>query len=28
LPEVKEMRAVFPGYFDVDNPGKAQTALN
>ena len=28
LPEVKEMRTVFPGYFDVDNPGKAQTALN
>ena len=28
LPEVKEMRAVFPAYYDVDDPGKAQAALN
>jgi hypothetical protein len=28
LPEVKEMRAVFPHYYDVDDPGKAQAALN
>jgi len=28
LPEVKEMRAVFPSYYDVDDPGKAEAALN
>jgi hypothetical protein len=28
LPEVKEMRAVFPAYYDVDDLGKAQAALN
>jgi hypothetical protein len=28
LPEVKEMRAVFPAYYDVDDPGRAQAALN
>jgi len=28
LPEVKEMRAVFPSYYDIDDPGKAQAALN
>jgi len=28
LPEVKEIRAVFPSYYDVDDPGKAEAALN
>jgi hypothetical protein len=28
LPEVKEMHAVFPAYYDVDDPGKTQAALN
>jgi len=28
LPEVKEMRAVFPAYYDIDDPGKTQAALN
>jgi hypothetical protein len=28
LPEVKDMRAVFPAYYDVNDPGKAQAALN
>jgi hypothetical protein len=28
LPEVKEMRAVFPGYYDVDDPGRAQASLD
>jgi hypothetical protein len=28
LPEVKEMRAVFPAYYDVDDPGKPQAAIN
>jgi hypothetical protein len=28
LPEVKEMRAVFPTYYDVNDPEKAQAALN
>jgi hypothetical protein len=28
LPEVKEMRAVFPTYYDIDEPGKAQAAIN
>ena len=27
LPEVKEMRAVFPAYYDVDDAGKVQTAV-
>jgi hypothetical protein len=28
LPEVKEVRAVFPAYYDVGDPGKVQAALN
>jgi hypothetical protein len=28
LPEVKEMRAVFPAYYDIDDPGKTQAAVN
>jgi len=28
LPEVREMHAVFPSYYDVDDPGKAQAAIN
>ena len=28
LPEVKEMRAVFPAYYDIDDPASAQTALH
>jgi hypothetical protein len=28
LPEVKEVRAVFPAYYDVDDPGKVQAAAN
>jgi len=28
LPEVKEMRAVFPAYYDIDDPGKTRAALN
>jgi hypothetical protein len=28
LPEVKQMHAVFPAYYDIDDPGKAQAALN
>jgi hypothetical protein len=28
LPEVKEVRAVFPAYYDVDDPGKVQAAVN
>jgi len=28
LPEVREMRAVFPTYYEMGDPGKAQTALN
>jgi hypothetical protein len=28
LPEVKEMRTVFPAYYDVDDPGKTQAAIN
>jgi hypothetical protein len=28
LPEVKEMRAVFPAYYDIDDPEKTQAALN
>jgi hypothetical protein len=28
LPEVKEMRAVFPAYYDVDQPEKVQAAIN
>lgn len=28
LPEVKEMRAVFPAYYDIDDPASAQTVLH
>jgi len=28
LPEVKDMHAVFPAYYDVDDVGKAQAAVN
>ena len=28
LPEVKDMRAVFPAYYDIDDPGRAQAASN
>ena len=28
LPEVKEVRAVFPAYYNVDDPGTVQAALN
>jgi len=28
LPEVKEMRAVFPRYYDVDDPARSQAAAN
>jgi hypothetical protein len=28
LPEVKDVRAVFPSYYDVDDPGNVQAAVN
>jgi len=28
LPDVKDLRAVFPAYYDIDDPGKPQAALN